>query len=106
LGTDFEDKKEGPMKRFLLTGILGLCVVTCLGVGQVLADETMATEKGHHPRIARAIHELQEAINYMEAAPHDFGGHKADAIQESRKAIEQLKLALQYREKVDDKKGK
>jgi len=33
----------------------------------------------------------------MEAAPHDFGGHKAEAIAASRAAVTQLKLALAYR---------
>lgn len=30
-----------------------------------------------HPRIAKAILELEDAVKYLEAAPHDFGGHKA-----------------------------
>ena len=54
-----------------------------------------------HPRIGAAISSLQEAIAYMDAAPHDFGGHKAAAIQASRRAVEQLKLALAYRGKED-----
>jgi len=54
-------------------------------------------EAGEHPRIARAIHSLEDAIAYMEAAPHDFGGHKAEAIAASRAAVTQLKLALAYR---------
>ena len=37
----------------------------------------------------------------MDAAPHDFGGHKAAAIQASRRAVEQLKLALAYQGKED-----
>lgn len=60
-------------------------------------------EKTLHPRIAKAIHELRDAINYMEKAPHDFGGHKADAIAASEEAIKQLKMALAYRAKKDEK---
>jgi hypothetical protein len=37
----------------------------------------------------------------MEAAPHDFGGHKVAAIRESRAAVVQLKLALAYRARQD-----
>ena len=48
------------------------------------AKPTVATEAQHHPRIARAIRELEDAIKYMQAAPHDFGGHKAKAIQIGR----------------------
>ena len=44
---------------------------------------------------------LEEAIRYMEAAPHDFGGHKAAAIRDSRAAVTQLGLALAYRARQD-----
>lgn len=58
-------------------------------------------ERAMHPRIATAINNLNDAIAYMEAAPHDFGGHKAAAIRASRSAVEQLKLALAYRGRED-----
>jgi hypothetical protein len=61
------------------------------------------SERAMHPRISAAITSLNDAIGYMEAAPHDFGGHKAAAVQASRKAVEQLKLALAYRAKEDRK---
>ncbi len=65
--------------------------------------ETVAQEAAEHPRIAKAIHELEDAIKYMEAAPHDFGGHKAKAIADSRAAVTQLRLALKYRIKQEKK---
>ena len=37
----------------------------------------------------------------MEAAPHDFGGHKVEAIEAARKAVAQLKAALGYRARHD-----
>ena len=60
-------------------------------------------EKTAHPQIAHAIHALREAIAYMQKAPHDFGGHRADAVQASETAIAQLQLALEYREGKDNK---
>jgi hypothetical protein len=39
----------------------------------------------------------------MVAAPHDFGGHKADAIRATDDAIKQLNFALAYRAKEDRK---
>jgi hypothetical protein len=54
-------------------------------------------ERAMHPRIAKAIVALKDARAYMEAAPHDFGGHKAEAIRASDEAIRQLNLALAYR---------
>jgi hypothetical protein len=55
------------------------------------------TEK--HPRIHAAIRELEAAKVELQKAPHDFGGHRADAVVAVDKAIEQLKIALQYDKK-------
>ena len=52
-----------------------------------------------HPRIHAAIKELQAAKEELQKAPHDFGGHRADAVQAVDRAIEQLRLALQYDKK-------
>jgi hypothetical protein len=57
-----------------------------------------------HPRIAKAIEALKDARAYMQAAPHDFGGHKAEAIRATDDAIRQLNLALAYRAGADGKK--
>jgi len=58
-------------------------------------------ERAMHPRIARAIEALRDARAYMAEAPHDFGGHKAEAIRASDEAIRQLKFALEYRGRED-----
>ena len=58
-------------------------------------------EREMHPRIARAIEALRDAVGYMQAAPHDFGGHRVDAIRASNEAIRQLNFALQYRGRMD-----
>jgi hypothetical protein len=56
---------------------------------------------GHerHPNIRHAIRALEKAKEELQKADHDFGGHRADALAECDKAIEQLKLALQYDKK-------
>jgi hypothetical protein len=94
------------MTRMLFRTLVALCFASTMMAAQALSQETMGTEKGHHPRIAHAIQALEGAIQYMQAAPHDFGGHKAAAIQESEQALAQLRLALQYRAKGDNQKGK
>ena len=58
-------------------------------------------ERAMHPRIATAIAALRNALAYMESAPHDFGGHKAEAIRATDVAIRQLNLALAYRGRAD-----
>ena len=58
-------------------------------------------ERAMHPRIATAIAALKDARAYLQEAPHDFGGHKAEAIRATDAAIKQLNLALAYRGKED-----
>ena len=94
------------MKKLFPAMIVGFALSLAAGATPVFAQQTMKSEKAHHPRIAKAIAELQEAIKYLEAAPHDFGGHKAKAIADSRAAIDQLRLALAYRETKDNAKKK
>jgi hypothetical protein len=80
-----------------------LSVVIFLGTtGFVLVQENRKTEAAKHPRIETAIKELESAIDYMEKAPEDFGGFKAQAITDSRKAVVSLKRALNYRAKEDN----
>ena len=52
--------------------------------------------RAHHPAIARAIRALELAKEEMQAAEHDYGGHRAEALAACDNAIAQLKLALQY----------
>ena len=73
----------------------GLLIGIILSVSVVTFAEQR--EKMLHPRIAKAIDALKDARGYMQEAPHDFGGHKADAIRATDEAIKQLNLALAYR---------
>ena len=84
-------------------------VITTVSIGTtafVVLQQNEKTEAAEHPRIRKAIHELEDAIEYMEKAPHDFGGHKAAAIEDSKKAVVSLKMALEYRAIKDNKRGK
>jgi Spy/CpxP family protein refolding chaperone len=49
-----------------------------------------------HPRLQKAIEELREVKTHLEKAPHDFGGHKADAIKSVTEAIKQLEAAVKF----------
>jgi hypothetical protein len=86
--------------------ILLLAVVFLSATAFVYVQQNQKTEASNHPRIENAIKELQSAIEYMQQAPHDFGGHRVQAVADSKKAIESLKLALQYRAKEDNMKKK
>jgi hypothetical protein len=49
-----------------------------------------------HPEIRKAIAALERAKTDLKRASHDFGGHRVEALEACDKAIEQLRLALQY----------
>ncbi len=96
-------KRSVPVVIFI--SIMAICFFLTTST-PIPAQVTMAGEKAAHPRIMKAIKALEDAVAYMKAAPHDFGGHRAAAIADSEKAITQLKEALKYREMQDEKKVK
>jgi hypothetical protein len=50
-----------------------------------------------HPEIREAIRQLQNAKQTLQRdAARDFGGHRANAVQQINQAIAQLQQALQY----------
>jgi len=83
------------MKKFIAGILLGIGLST--GGAVLLAQN----ERALHPRIARAIEALREARAELASAPHDFGGHKAEAIRATDEAIRQLDFALRYRGRED-----
>ncbi len=78
--------------------IAGIVLGVVLTAGSTLLAQN---ERAMHPRIAAAIAALRDARAYLAEAPHDFGGHKAEAIRATDEAIRQLNFALAYRERRD-----
>lgn len=87
------------MKKKL--SIIALAVVFSTATAFVVVHQNVRTEAEKHPRIVSAIKELEDAIDYMEKAPDDFGGYKARAIADSKRAVASLRHALEYRSNVD-----
>jgi hypothetical protein len=83
----------------VLMGI-GLCAQPMLASAE--PGVSIQSERAAHPRLVAAIREMKEALRELEAAPDDFGGNKAAAIADTRKAIHSLKRALYFRLKMDD----
>jgi hypothetical protein len=50
----------------------------------------------HNQEIHKAIHKLRGAKQDLEKAAHDFGGHKAKAIEAIDRALEELNAALEF----------
>ena len=71
-------------------------------VASAAPELTIQSERQAHPRIVEALNNMQSALREMEAAPDDFGGNKATAMNDTRRAIHSLKKALYYRLHMDD----
>jgi len=51
---------------------------------------------GKHPQIEEALEALHSAKAHLQAAAHDFGGHRVDAIRAIDEAERQLRICLAY----------
>lgn len=59
-------------------------------------------EAAMHPRMVSAIRQAEGALAQLQSAPDEFGGRKARAIDDLRRAIHSMRVALFYRMHVDD----
>jgi hypothetical protein len=62
----------------------------------VMAPPVAAHRAAPHPEINGAIRSLQQAKAYLQAAAHDFNGHRADALASCDAAIKQLQIIISY----------
>ena len=92
----------------LLNTMISTAVLSSLALGAVplvasaAPELTIQSERAAHPRLDRAVHDMQDALKELQAAPDDFGGNKGNAIRDTQAAIHSLKKALYYRLKMDD----
>ena len=57
----------------------------------------MHAEEQKHPNITKSMHDIEKAMQFLNAAPDDFGGHKAQAQADLKQAYISLRKALYYR---------
>jgi hypothetical protein len=81
------------MKRSIAIAAAILMLVTLTVVSYAAGA---AGHKEHHPRLRAAIKAIDAAIVELKAAPHDFGGHRADAVAACENAVSQLKQAVAF----------
>ena len=93
-------------KHHKVLSLAGMVLAFCISItaiAQPTPPTTSPTQHPvtgeHHPAIRAAIRALERARDELKAANHDFGGHRADALVECDKAIDQLRLALAYDKK-------
>ena len=54
-----------------------------------------AAQRERHPMIRKAIAALERAKDDLQDAAHDYCGHRAEALEATNNAINQLRLALE-----------
>ena len=77
----------------LVTGLLLSTALVGLGQGQVPAPRP---DPERHPHIRAAMADLRKAVAQLERADHDFGGHRAKAVELAKQAEAELREALQW----------
>lgn len=91
------------MNKVLLSVLFSAFIFTGISFAQtpppaapvVTAPETVKpAHHERHPELRRAIHKLRLAKQDLEKAAHDYGGHKAKAIEAIDTAIEELNDAI------------
>ena len=65
----------------------------------LLAGGAPRARAEEHPRLHAALYEMREARTELKEAKHDFGGHRAKALEALDAAINQVEKALKA---VDD----
>jgi hypothetical protein len=68
----------------------GLALLTGFAAYPLANRSARAEEHEHNPRIHHALEALREARHELNEAPHDFRGHKQEALESIDKAIEHL----------------
>ncbi len=92
-----------PMNKIFAAGLLAGFALAALPVVASAAPEmSMQQERAAHPRIVEAINNMRNALRELESSPEDFGGNKAAAIADARRAIHSMKKALYWRLRMDD----
>jgi len=72
--------------------VLGVIAVMAM----FLALSPATSARGRHPEIRAALDALRNAKGHLEAAAHDYHGHRVDAIRATDEAIRQLEICMQY----------
>ncbi len=82
------ESKQGYTRRvFMVVGGAAVGAATLTGT---------AHAANSHRKIHEAISAIKEAHDYLEHAGHNFGGHRAEAMESCNHAIHHLQACLKY----------
>lgn len=87
------------IQRFMTAAMLTAAIAggTYAFLGSPLVPSVQAHLKDH-PILEASDHSLKDAHEYLEAAPHDFHGHRAAAIHAIQEARHQISLLVNEEE--------
>ncbi len=71
-------------------------VLAALMAGIIFGLSSSALTAERHPQIHAAARALRQAANHLEKAAHEYGGHRAKALELVKQAEQELKEALAY----------
>src|SRR5262249_3412218 len=103
------------MKRFFRVGCNLLIVCGFMVMGSTAAGIAQAAQKGgkqpetqkaSDKQLVEAMHVLKVTQYVLQNADHDYGGHRAAAVQKVKQARKQLRLALDGGQKKPKNPGK
>lgn len=80
-------------KRMLSLAVLSILM---FGLAYPAVAPAAPPTSERHPEIRAAIASIRRAKEHLEHASHDFGGHRAAALQACDAAIEQLQQASKF----------
>ncbi len=78
------------MRKHIALAVAALATAFMLGAG------TGAFSAARHPQIHAAMRALKRAEEHLERAAHEYGGHRARALELVRAAEAELQQALAY----------
>lgn len=74
------------MRRTLITAAVAFCIGAC--ATQAYAD--------HQPKMHEALGQLKSALDTLEKASADKGGHRVKAIELTKAAIDEVKAGIEF----------
>jgi hypothetical protein len=86
-----------PSLRWLsMTGLASGLLISTAVVGFSQGQPTPNRDPERHPHIRAAMRDLRQAANQLAQGDHDFGGHRAKALELVKQAEGELREAVEW----------
>lgn len=83
------------MKRVVLSFAAGVVCTVAVLLSLSLTPRVKAAAPQRYPEMHAALRHLEQARDALTNAAHDFHGHRAKALQQTGKAIDEVNKALE-----------